>query len=96
MAARLTVLPLWWLTDPTRADRETRRMVSEKEDAWLALQRQLVLAPSRFWLEMWQGMLNGDKDSGLARATHAAGQSLSVPYTSRVRANRKRLQGSVR
>lgn len=66
-------------------------MFSEKEDAWLAVQQQVFLAPTMFWMQMWHGVLDGDQDGGLSRASRSANQRFSVPFTSRVRANRKRL-----
>lgn len=91
MATRLTLLPMMWMVAPRTAARETRRMFSEKEDACNALQQQLMLAPMTFWLDLWQGILEGDRDGGLSRARGAAERRFSQPYTSRVRANKRRL-----
>jgi len=91
MASRLTLLPMMWLLDPRLAERETRKMFSEKEDAYSALQQQLLLAPMNFWLDLWKGAFEGDQDGGLGRAQRAAERRISQPYTSRVRANKQRL-----
>jgi len=91
MASRLTLLPMMWFLDPRQAERETRKMFSEKEDAYSALQQQLLLAPMKFWLDLWQGAFEGDRDGGLSRAQRAAERRISHPYTSRVRANKQRL-----
>jgi len=91
MAMRLSRLPMMWVLDPGKAQHETRKMFSEKEDAYCALQQQLLFAPMTFWLDLWQGAFEGDRDGGLRRAQSAAERRISHPYTSRVRANKQRL-----
>ena len=91
MASRLASLPLWWMTDPARAQKETNKMFAEKEDAFGEMQQQMLLAPATFWIEMWTGFLRGDSDGGFGRAMRAAERNITKPYTSRVGANRRRL-----
>ena len=93
MAMRLTALPFWWMTDPSRASRETKKMFGEKEDAFVAMQQELMMAPARFWLDAWQGMLSGDRDGGLAHAGRTLERRVSAPYRNRVSGNRRRLSG---
>lgn len=91
MAMRLTMLPMMWMFNPAKAEKETKKMFSEKEDAFKEAQKQLMTAPMNFWLDAWQGMSSGDKDSGLGRAQREAEKRISRPYVSRVSANRRRL-----
>ncbi len=91
MTLRLASLPFMWMTNPKKAERETKKMFSEKEDAFMAAQQQMMLAPTLFWFDLWQGMLKGDRDGGVARASNLAEKRLFQPYQSRVSANKKRL-----
>ena len=91
MTMRLTSLPMMWMFNPLKAEKETRKMFSEKEDALLEMQKQLMQAPALFWYDMWTGMLSGDNDAGWQRAQRKAENRLTRPYTSRVSANRRRL-----
>lgn len=91
MSMRLTALPSWWMVDPRKADRETRRMFTEKGHAFVSAQQQLMLAPMLFWMDIWRGMASGDRDGGLHRAQAAGSRRVSAPYRSRVTANRRRL-----
>ena len=77
---RLTALPFWWMTDPSRASRETKKMFGEKEDAFFAMQQELMMAPARFWLDAWQGMLGGDRDGGIdPRQAHHGASGVGHP-----------------
>ena len=91
MTMRLASLPMWWMTDPARAERETRKMFSEKEDAFTEVQQQMMLAPAMFWFDLWRGFLRGDKDGGVGNAMDTAERKITKPFVSRVGANRKRL-----
>ena len=66
-------------------------MFSEKEEAFSDSMGELMMAPMLFWYDIWTGMVNGDKDAGLARAQRKAETRLSAPYSTRVGANRRRL-----
>ena len=91
---------LWW-TDPKAAERETRLMVSEKEEAAGETLQALALTPWRFWMDMaqaqrrlWPGTVSqGDADRAVGRAMNKASKRLAVPSSRRVKANRKRLGG---
>ena len=91
MTLRLSMLPLMWMLDPAKAQKETRKMFSEKEDAMQESVRQLMVAPMMFWFDSWQGLLSGDSDGGMQRARQMSEKRISSPYTSRVSANRRRL-----
>ena len=91
MTLRLSMLPMMWMLDPAKAEKETRKMFSEKEDALQESVRQMMLAPVMFWFDVWQGLLKGDSDGGMRRARQMSEKRLSSPYTSRVSANRRRL-----
>ena len=91
MSMRLSMLPMMWMLDPSKAEKETRKMFSEKEDALQESVRQMMLAPVMFWFDVWQGLLKGDSDGGMRRARQMSEKRLSSPYTSRVSANRRRL-----
>lgn len=93
MAMRLSSLPMLWLLDPAKAERETRKMFSEKEDAYVAACRQMTLAPMYFWMDAWQGVLQGERDGGLSHAFRRSQERVSQPYRSRVSANKRRLSG---
>jgi len=91
MSVRLAMLPWWWVSDPVRAEKETRKMFSEKEAAFSEVQSRMALTPTQFWYELWCGFVRGDADGGVGRATRSAELKLISPYTSRVSASRKRL-----
>ncbi len=91
MTMRLTSLPMMWMFNPLKAEKETRQMFSEKEDALREMQNQLMQAPAMFWYDMWTGMLSGDSDAGWQRAQSKAENRITRPYKSRVSANRRRL-----
>ena len=91
MTLRLSMLPMMWMLDPAKAEKETRKMFSEKEDALHESVRQMMLAPAMFWFDVWQGLLKGDSDGGMQRARQMSEKRISSPYTSRVNANRRRL-----
>lgn len=91
MAMRLAMLPMMWMLNPAKAEKETRKMFSEKEDAMQESIQQMMVAPMMFWFDAWQGLLNGDKDGGIRRAQQQAENRISSPYLSRVSANRRRL-----
>ena len=94
MAMRLSMLPMMWMLDPAKAEKETRQMFSEKEDAMQESIRQVMAAPMMFWFDAWQGLLSGDKDGGIRRARQQAENRISSPYKSRVSANRRRLSNA--
>lgn len=91
MTMRLTMLPIMWMFNPAKAEKETRKMFSEKEAALTESQSLMMQAPAMFWFDMWKGMMNGDQDSGLQRAQQEAETRIMRPYASRVSANRRRL-----
>ncbi|ASJ75743.1 hypothetical protein [Granulosicoccus antarcticus] len=91
MAMRLAMLPMMWVLDPAKAEKETKKMFSEKEDAMQESIQQMIIAPMMFSFDVWQGLLNGDKDGGIGRAQEQAEKRISSPYLSRVSANRRRL-----
>lgn len=91
MALRLSMLPVMWMLNPAKAEIETRKMFSEKEDAMQDMVNQMMTAPMMFWADLWQGALNGDLDGGIRRARRLAESRISHPYTSRVSSNLRRL-----
>ncbi len=86
--------PVMWMLDPAKAEKETRQMFSEREDAMQESIRQMMAAPMMFWFDAWQGLLSGDKDGGIRRAQQQAENRISSPYKSRVSANRRRLSNA--
>ena len=94
MTMRLSMLPMMWMLDPAKAEKETRKMFSEKEDAMQESIRQMMTAPMMFWFDAWQGIIGGDKDGGIGRAQQQAEKRISSPYKSRVSANRRRLSNA--
>lgn len=91
MTMRLSMLPMMWMLNPAKAEKETRQMFSEKEDALQESTKQMMAAPVMFWFDLWQGLLRGDKDGGVGNAQQQAENRISSPYKTRVIANRRRL-----
>lgn len=91
MTMRLSMLPMMWIFDPAKAEKETRKMFSEKEDALQESARQMMVAPMMFWIDVWQGLMNGDEDGGMQRARKLNEKRIASPFTARVSANRRRL-----
>ena len=91
IAMRLAMLPWLWVSNPAAAERESRKMVSEKEDAWNDWQRLAWQAPVNYWMDVMSASLSGNPMGVFERAAGRSGRRLAKPYASRVNANRRRL-----
>ncbi|MGE0315041.1 MAG: hypothetical protein AB7P21_25780 [Lautropia sp.] len=94
IARRLWLVPVWWMTDPSRAQRETARMFVEKDAALRETQWLMVQAPLQYWADIWQGLLGGEIAGLHASAVRKAEHRIGRPALSRVSANRRRLARS--
>ena len=88
---RLAFLPLQWMTDPVGAEKETKKMFSEKHDALIETQIALATLPIAIWTDFLStGMFSTPKQV-FNRASTVATRELFKPAQSRVSGNVKRL-----
>ena len=87
---RLALLPMIWLRSPDAAEREVRTMFSEKSAAATEAAFELWTAPLRYWSGL-ATMTVAPTRKGFDRAVADANRRSATPYSSRVKANRKRL-----
>jgi len=94
IALRVTLMPWLWSYDPKAADREMRKMISEKMTAWEAYQQQLWQEPMRFVWDFNSLLLAGNHAHSFKSAMSRSGHRLAKPYAVKVKANRRRLSRS--
>ena len=87
---RLALLPTIWLRSPDAAEREVRTMFSEKSAAATEAAFELWTAPLRYWSGLATMTIRPTR-KGFDRAVADANRRSAAPYSSRVKANRKRL-----
>ena len=87
---RLALLPMIWLRSPDAAEREVRTMFSEKTAAATEAAFELWTAPMRYWSGLATMTVRPTR-KGFDRALADANRRSATPYSSRVKANRKRL-----
>ena len=89
---RLMALPWQMMLVPASGRAEMNLMVSEKKAALAETQQALMMAPVRFWIELWSKMPLSGPQKAFSDAIDRTNQSIINPAGKRVRGNLKRLR----